>query len=798
MLFVLCLSFVFIGCGGSGGGSSGGGGDAPAAETFNTVDFFPLTSSWQTDKWTLFVDLAQHDINGILTKALADTRGPFATYWTCDENGLILHGEMDEDGVMYLPSEPVVFIDSTCKIGDKKEGTYTMYGVPVNYVVKIVAKEAVSVPAGYFPNCLKIDVLVYPAGELPSQYGHETFWLAKGVGFVQGISDQNTLSELFTDSGQSRRLLSYHITPSDLSAEEQALREAYMNLNQYWKDGDMAEIATMIHPQYYDERCRNEDAVLSSWENFHNNNNLVADLMTPENIEINGDEAVMIREELFSFVPKAGGDIKWYWDRVLRKWKKDGGQWKYYGAHLAFKPEWLDVYSRHTVEPENPYLAIGVEMLRCDGAEITDPTEIVSSVTVTGPPGSNMQSLNMTIGDWFDSDKIFFKREDISKAVSGFYEFRLEEPDGDYFIFTDYLELTPPLDKPIPLSPTADESVPPGWVSLRFGPVAGAHAYRVDMQRWNAATETWDGMDSLYYDAPSFGVDLEADTTFRWRPRARYYDNYNRFDYYTGALDNESRNAWQVFTTDGSYYMGSYVQYRTYGDPTIDDMYRGYADFSRTDDQPVQEGDITSIVLKDANQNIIPFQELVWEAGEVYWGRWNPDPEPDGTYDWDPDTMKFYGFAVLFPEGTVINPGYYVYEATIDNKVISNARNFPEKLELIPVDDSTMSSSFDIDGNLLLSWANPDPNGPYNQIRVWMYSADAEGEFESIVLGLTLLREKGSGAVIEKSMVDKINTKFGPAKVGWYIEHRAQETATWNQYARSRSERKLIDDWPVP
>ena len=550
ILIILCLSFAFIGCGGSGGGSSGGGGDAPAAETFNTVDFFPLTSSWQTDKWTLFVDMFKHDVNGILTKALVDTRGPFAHYWTCDDNGLILHGEIDEDGLIYLPSEPVVFMHSKGKIGDKQEGTYTMYGVQVNYVVEIMGKEDVSVPAGYFANCLKIDVLVYPADELPSQYGHETFWLAKGVGFVKGQSDQNTLSELFTDSGETRELLSYHITPSDLSAEEQALREAYMNLNQYWKDGDMGMIAQMIHTQYQDERCRDKNTVLTDWENFHNNNDLVADLMTPEDVQINNDEAVVIREELFGYVPIAGGDINWDWSRVLRKWKKEGGEWKYYGAHTDnFRPENQAVWSRNETDPGERNV-IYADFFKCGVDEWIDtPPDVIQSLTVTGPPGSGITDLDLK-PCWFGelyptTDRYFWCPDELQNAVSGFYTFRVEDLDGDYFVFTDYLEATPQLAVPVHVSPVDGAVDVPVSVTLNWDPVELTEGYRVDMRYSTDGGNTWIGMPNQYPPNPTdtqVTIDLDPGTEYQWRVRARRFDVY-------GELDTDSRSNWTWFKT---------------------------------------------------------------------------------------------------------------------------------------------------------------------------------------------------------------------------------------------------------
>jgi hypothetical protein len=72
-LVAILLSSVLawgFGCGGGGGG--GGGEGVAAAEPtpeFQALQYFPLTSSWETDNWTLFIDERQHDVNGTRTRA---------------------------------------------------------------------------------------------------------------------------------------------------------------------------------------------------------------------------------------------------------------------------------------------------------------------------------------------------------------------------------------------------------------------------------------------------------------------------------------------------------------------------------------------------------------------------------------------------------------------------------------------------------------------------------------------------------------------------------------------------------
>jgi hypothetical protein len=61
MLLIIFSASPFLhSCDGGGGG---GAGDTDG--DFTTAHFFPLTSSWETDNRTLFVDVGEHDVNGV-------------------------------------------------------------------------------------------------------------------------------------------------------------------------------------------------------------------------------------------------------------------------------------------------------------------------------------------------------------------------------------------------------------------------------------------------------------------------------------------------------------------------------------------------------------------------------------------------------------------------------------------------------------------------------------------------------------------------------------------------------------
>jgi hypothetical protein len=547
ILFVLCLSFAFIGC--SSGGGSSGSGDSSGGNTptsFTTADLFPLSSGWQTDKWTLFVDFIDHDINGTITKAMADTQVPKVLYWTNDLDGLRLHAVMDEEGVLSAFQTPILFADSVCNVGDIKTGSYFIGAEEYSYTIEFISVEDVTVPAGYFPNSAKFRYFVHPVSELPSQYGYETFWLADGVGFVKSQADDNSGSELFTKRGETRQLLSYHLTPSNLSAEEQNLRETNKNFVEYFIDGDLGMVETMIDAQYFDEQCRDKNTVIADWTDFHQTYTIQALLTTQEDITINVDDGYVIKEELFGFVPINGGDLMWQWRRVSTRWKKDSqsGEWKRYGVHLGFNPDWLGV--RIYNNNGNIYNDISGLFNKCEDNNLIDTPDIISSFTVTGPPDSGINGLDLTpywLGYTYPTERYFWNNDQLQNAISGFYTFRVENQSGDYFVTTDYLEVSPPMDLPLLVSPAdGDENVSPNNVILIWEPVAAAEYYSIDLMFDNNGNwQTVAGFPLLINDT-QYITNLIANTGYRWRIRARQDDLYSN-------VDIESRSGYNYFST---------------------------------------------------------------------------------------------------------------------------------------------------------------------------------------------------------------------------------------------------------
>ena len=67
---------------------------------------------------------------------------------------------------------------------------------------------------------------------------------------------------------------------------------------------------------------------------------------------IKDDDAYVLRETLEFYVDDASSEHDWNWSRELRRFKKESGEWKYYGVHLGLEPPptFLNVFVRNTFE----------------------------------------------------------------------------------------------------------------------------------------------------------------------------------------------------------------------------------------------------------------------------------------------------------------------------------------------------------------------------------------------------------------------------------------------------------------
>jgi len=515
-------------------------------QIYTMTDYFPLDSSWETDDWTLFIAQRGQNINGATTKAMVDTRQPVVTYWTNDENGWRMHGfrdmEVGENNVSMVEfSTPIIFADAVCKAGEKKEGTFNNGEENVNYSIELLVVESITVPAGSFSDCLKFKIHFCPSAGNPGDYDSETLWLAKGVGFVKGRTDEISgyagIWSVFTGEGKTRQLLSYHVTkPSDLTNDQQAIKDMYKDSEKYFADEDIDNWAGAVSDNYYDE-CRDKATRRAEIEDMFNNNSDIMLFRSPGEIVINGDKASAIGEYLLSGTNDSSCERWWRWGRERRNCIKENGEWKVYGDQLQFAPSWKNVYIRKDQAGES--LAIGMYIRDCQGEYIASTNDI-KSLTITGPPGTSIDPDLKK--NWLQETgwQGFWRGDDRADATNGFYTFTLEDVIGNMWVFTDYLDLdlAQLLQNPNLVSPINNESVAAGDVTLDWNPVDGATIYRVEIGT----------MPSIYTSDTNTIVNL-PEGSYSWRVRARRHDIYGKW---TSDYDYESQIGWENFSVSSS------------------------------------------------------------------------------------------------------------------------------------------------------------------------------------------------------------------------------------------------------
>ena len=133
MFFFFLAILTVMGCGNGGGDS----------RVFEMNDYFPLSSGWETDKWTLFVDENEFMINGVSTIAMVDTREAEATFWTNDENGLRLHGAWNSVTQWVTFSQPVLLANAISEVGNRNETSYTQDGEQLVFSAEFCAVDLV-------------------------------------------------------------------------------------------------------------------------------------------------------------------------------------------------------------------------------------------------------------------------------------------------------------------------------------------------------------------------------------------------------------------------------------------------------------------------------------------------------------------------------------------------------------------------------------------------------------------------------------------------------------------------------
>ena len=559
--YLSIISFAIIltiSCSGDGGGG-GLPPSGPAPTSFTMTEFFPLSSGWVTDDYTLFIDGKDHQItSGEVTRAMVDTRVPLIMYWTNDDRGLLLHAlTVLTDSIHEITSTPPIKLASaTCEVGDKEEGTVTIEttGEPaetVNYLIEVVGVEDVTTPAGTFEKCVKFRIKTWSQDVLPETVPAEFLWLAQNVGFVKaqheslpaGGDPDETGFELFADLGEMRQLISYHLTPVPEAPEVEAINDLGDEIGDELVNEDVAAIMALTDDQYYD-RCRNKhqwEGGLTSWfQTITNYQGYETGIETLFNVA--GDEASRFREVFDTTQSNDLSMLNKEWNFKLRRFKKIGNEWLYSGSPLEVNPEsgggWAIVWVRkHT---DRVALGVSVGLIDCSTDQRITTSDRIKSLTVTGPPGSSITDFDL-MPHWLPSFQEFFYEfdiaNDIANIASGLYTFELVDQNDNLYVFSRYMGM--PIELPLPVLRTPDISDPSGvdfmWDPVLSNPEVTYYKFEV----FNADTEARivnisTTNNSQFVEFGNGPNQIPIGGNYNWRVRARYDDIY-------GYLVSESR-----------------------------------------------------------------------------------------------------------------------------------------------------------------------------------------------------------------------------------------------------------------
>ena len=539
--------FLMVACSGDGGGGGSPPPSTPTPATYTMTEFFPLSSGWVTDNYTLFVDLAEHQLeNGEITKAMVDTRLPRIMYWTNDDRGLLLHAVTDLENEKYtiIPSAPIKIASDTCKVGDIEQGTVTIQfpgemAEDLNYSIELLGLENVTTTAGTFEDCLKFQLKAWGSQGSPDLAPAETLWLGKNVGFVKGQHDDlppgsvsdDTGFELFTDRGETRQLISYHLTPEEEDPEVVAIKNLIIELNKYQEEEDTAAFMAEVDDQYKDRRCRNkqqlEDVFISWFPTITEYK--VYETAEDVTLSADGNEAFVIRELFESYLSNDLSTLNKGWDRQLRRFRKTGNTWLIYGSPIEVTPEtgggWAIVWVRKL--PDSIGLGVSVGLYDCNTGQLIDSPDRIKSLKVSGPPESSINDFELK-PEWYPSSREFFWEFDIENDISniarGFYTFNLVDQNDDVYVFSRYIGK--PIELPIPMNLTATPQA--AGVEFTWDPIV--HDPEITYYRLEIYDDTGTRIENINTTSNSYFVDTGGAPpvgNYRWRVRARYNDMYN-------------------------------------------------------------------------------------------------------------------------------------------------------------------------------------------------------------------------------------------------------------------------------
>lgn len=235
----------------------------------------------------------------------------------------------------------------------------------------------------------------------------------------------------------------------------------------------------------------------------------------------------------------------------------------------------------------------------------------------------------------------------------------------------------------------------------------------------------------------------------------------------------------------------AYLQYRTYENG--DHVFRGWISLYHNGNV-INESDIATIELKDANGNEVPINGTSFWTDAYYFGNWNVDTS---MVDFRPTLDS--GFSISFENSfTTLSPGNYTYEVTTtDDDLLTKTVYYPGEKNMPCIDDDSMAYEWLQDGSLKLTWVAP-ADTDYEELRVVLEDTDEAGEWGSLIY--IKLPVGANEVTIPRSQIQKVEDLDDPYMVQWVVQARTN-AVDGNMYARSYSGRISFpwqEDPPVP
>jgi PKD repeat protein len=155
-------------------------------------DYFPLSAGnhWEYNTGTADVEGSEHTfVDGIGLRVdwdLVFESDTSVSFWNCIDGALAFMGKYDQDGLVYV-NDPFVGLASILANSMYVGAQWTLFGEEGTGVdslrIEVLGTESVTVPAGTFDDCLKIQATIFD-NDPAVTYTDEAYF-AEGVGLVK-------------------------------------------------------------------------------------------------------------------------------------------------------------------------------------------------------------------------------------------------------------------------------------------------------------------------------------------------------------------------------------------------------------------------------------------------------------------------------------------------------------------------------------------------------------------------------------------------------------------------------------